>query len=1091
MLIRIDGAIDGIKEYLETGRKDGRYFSRSQLDERVILYGDLELTNKIIQSISFDDGIEKERYSRYVLSFKEDYIPKETLSDIVDEFKTYFYNAYDDSEYNLYAEAHLPKIKSYQTLDDEIVLRKPHIHLILPRINLLNNSYLSPYMPVKYIDAFQEHINAKYGLSSPKDNIRYNVLETSEFINRYKGDGFVGKGKETRKNIFDDIMKNNISSIIELKAYLETSDYKVKYRNEGKPNQYLNILHNNESINLRDNVFKDDFLKLSLNDKISFTSTVNKFEYTEIDSPSKTPNKVQQAFNEWIEFKSYEGKYLSKLSKYKRSIYRNTKKEDKAKLLQLYHNSYINKLSVNTNNHMRGDDHDNRRIISDNFKSTGEALRSNEEAIRGNAGNAAIIITEKHRRRLRERYRNNIGKSRGDQRGYGEYYQSSATNLREDTKRTVIDEVLSSYEDNLKLNNFINNKTSFKEFNDIRADILLNLLSKSHGIIIDMYNVTVSRDGAERVRCGTRNLSNIDFLTKELNFSFKESINILQAVLNFQKEIDLLKLSSDEISSDKTFLKNEYKQWLSERKIKNKLIFQSLTQDYKEKLNKLYAEKKHAVLLVRNNKILSFSKKNQQLELLKAAYSTKIFNLKSKHKDSVEKFRQNSNLEMQNSYRNFLFELSNNGNLDAVKELRRLRIEFKDAKDANSAFYNDSCEDYFLNVEHRVNLWGQIIYSAGNKDILIDSGKKLDLLSAESDRSIELFLELAKGKFGDNFHLHGTDEFKRKCVDYAISHNLNYSFLDEYSANYYASRINAIRSSTKDYTDNLSMLDLTKHYIMKDITTEQLVLARKIQNQKVFTLVDPLTNNNIKVYAKNFQFLRDIEIGGRVQVYTKNSDFMIKHTSDYSFRKSISPGVIKEVASEFENNARLKHGVDVLQDIYHGNFIKIGKSFKSSWVMIRTLDGEFKKLYNNELANIMTMQAPNKGDIVSIAVTDKVEEKFSKLSNDIEITKNKLSNSSGILLEAGVKNIRGKGVFFIKYNTESGIKHKYGLNIKQQIDRLDIVPGDIIEVKSVDKLVEATKYKVKFEYKCIQPEIDLRLENYVQLNAGNKSLKPN
>jgi hypothetical protein len=49
MLIRISGAHDGIAEYLITGRKSGRQAKRDQLDERVVLAGDLELTVKIIE----------------------------------------------------------------------------------------------------------------------------------------------------------------------------------------------------------------------------------------------------------------------------------------------------------------------------------------------------------------------------------------------------------------------------------------------------------------------------------------------------------------------------------------------------------------------------------------------------------------------------------------------------------------------------------------------------------------------------------------------------------------------------------------------------------------------------------------------------------------------------------------------------------------------------------------------------------------------------------------------------------------------------------------------------------------------------------
>ncbi|WP_434116197.1 hypothetical protein [Paraburkholderia caffeinilytica] len=42
MLIRISGHYDGIKEYLEKGQKQNREFSRDEMDERVILAGELD-----------------------------------------------------------------------------------------------------------------------------------------------------------------------------------------------------------------------------------------------------------------------------------------------------------------------------------------------------------------------------------------------------------------------------------------------------------------------------------------------------------------------------------------------------------------------------------------------------------------------------------------------------------------------------------------------------------------------------------------------------------------------------------------------------------------------------------------------------------------------------------------------------------------------------------------------------------------------------------------------------------------------------------------------------------------------------------------
>ena len=109
MLIRISGGESGIKDYLEDGQKQGRDYSREELDERVILDGDLKLTDAIINKMD-NDG---DKYLHITLAFKEDEIPSETLKAITQDFKAFTFTAFKDDEYSFYAEAHLPRIKSY------------------------------------------------------------------------------------------------------------------------------------------------------------------------------------------------------------------------------------------------------------------------------------------------------------------------------------------------------------------------------------------------------------------------------------------------------------------------------------------------------------------------------------------------------------------------------------------------------------------------------------------------------------------------------------------------------------------------------------------------------------------------------------------------------------------------------------------------------------------------------------------------------------------------------------------------------------------------------------------------------------------
>lgn len=71
-------------------------------------------------------------------------MPVETLEQVVKEYKSMFLAAYKDDEVNFYAEAHLPKIKSItdRTTGEEKE-RKPHVHIVIPKQNLLTGGALN------------------------------------------------------------------------------------------------------------------------------------------------------------------------------------------------------------------------------------------------------------------------------------------------------------------------------------------------------------------------------------------------------------------------------------------------------------------------------------------------------------------------------------------------------------------------------------------------------------------------------------------------------------------------------------------------------------------------------------------------------------------------------------------------------------------------------------------------------------------------------------------------------------------------------------------------------------------------------------
>ena len=294
MLIRISGGIEGIKEYLENGQKQGRALSRDELDERVILAGDLEATNAIIQRMD-NSG---DKYLHITIAFKEDDISRETLQAIAREFEDFAFSAYDQDEYSFYAEAHLPKIKSYANeKTGEFVERKPHMHMVVPKTNLLSEQHLNPFGVVeqneKFIDAFQEHINNKFGLASPKENRRVEFTGESEMISRYKGDVFEGQNRDIKGEILEAVMARKIERYDDFKAML--SEFGVtRTRNEGKATEYQNVkaADAKKGVNLKEYVFSREFVEMPEAEKRRRLTADVQHKYESAGALRKTPQEL-------------------------------------------------------------------------------------------------------------------------------------------------------------------------------------------------------------------------------------------------------------------------------------------------------------------------------------------------------------------------------------------------------------------------------------------------------------------------------------------------------------------------------------------------------------------------------------------------------------------------------------------------------------------------------------------------------------------------------------------------------------------------------------------------------------------------------
>lgn len=313
MLIRVRGYHDGIQEYLEKGQKQDREFERDEMDERVILAGDLALTNEIIQSMD----TEAERYINVTLSFKEDELSRELLAEIVREFEAFTFAAYRSDEYNFYAEAHVPRLKSYANRrSGELVERKVHVHVVIPEVNLLTGRRLEPFGKVdlnhRFLEAFQEHINSKYGLASPKDNRRVQFTDASEMISRYKGDVFDAMNRELKAAILEEVISRNVTRYDDFRTLL-TEFGQTRTRNAGRESEYENVRPAGaaKGVNLKDFVFSREFIELDADGKRAALENNVHSQYIEPGVPRSTPPAYLEALAEWNDTHAREIKYLN------------------------------------------------------------------------------------------------------------------------------------------------------------------------------------------------------------------------------------------------------------------------------------------------------------------------------------------------------------------------------------------------------------------------------------------------------------------------------------------------------------------------------------------------------------------------------------------------------------------------------------------------------------------------------------------------------------------------------------------------------------------------------------------------------------
>ena len=328
MIVRIKSGKEGIVDYLKTGKMKGRQQIREELDRRVNLEGDLDTTEHIIDKINKEKDW-TENYHHITLSFSEEIYQKfginpsdadspemnvNILKKITAEAKRFYTAGFKPDEVNFYAEAHLPRLKTYKDeLTGEIIKRYPHIHIVIPLVHLPSGNKLKrnewdskgvgEREMLEANDAFQELMNIKYELTSPKINRRL-FNNRDEIIGRYKGAKKLTEDKSKRLPEEDQFIQGYKQKIvdrqlhrIELKTKVNNTLARLINENKIKSSVEL-IRHMKKLIANEDYLDHIEYRGMLYRDKIKIYTIIKQIE---LDLPLNATLAMQRFYHGYLD----------------------------------------------------------------------------------------------------------------------------------------------------------------------------------------------------------------------------------------------------------------------------------------------------------------------------------------------------------------------------------------------------------------------------------------------------------------------------------------------------------------------------------------------------------------------------------------------------------------------------------------------------------------------------------------------------------------------------------------------------------------------------------------------------------------------
>ncbi len=794
MIVRFGGGNSGIAEYLEKGSKYGRHYSRDELDNRIIIDGDLEITDKIINDIT-DKG--QERYIHITLSFNEPDITVEKMQAAYEDYKSQFLTAYKDDEINTYAEIHWPKTQ--QLLDkstNEMYDRFPHIHMVIPKQNLLTGGYTNPRglydRNMNMWEALQEDVNNRHGLKSPAHSPRISLENYKTVLDRHKIKEFNPKYKaaEVKRELFDTIEKQGVKNWQDFKD-LVSSHGEVKIRNEGKATEYyaVKLPNNPKFTNLNNPIFSKEYI-----------------EKREIPHQPLTQYQIDNRLKQW-EVVSKEIKYIDDASAAAKRAYKALDDEQKVSFLKKHETHFY-------------EEYDEKELSESKHKSS--ALRSGYSkfdrgretdrrslhdlptldvvhggAARGNLTRAELLLPTDEIRNLQ------LAETDSDVGLQRPIHTSTRVIGDKEQIKSLSSQIIFDIEESAAIDK-ADDLQLFKEIRtNLNPELVIAYAQANYLINPEEHTFFHVKDGSARIAFGKYNYNVSDFFTKGLGLEWKETEVILKALyeaqnkglkvepvsnntlkeclIGFEERIYSVKLEqfkrvSNSIDKDESLSTKQINtRYFTENRRISKLEF--TTRQERENLKSINAFEK--LVAEENLKAIMFGNR-QDANAIKYPFSDHFEKYLTQQKvidmslinDLKEKYAKpkETENELENSIGGKGFDFVLNGKEAA----RRAKLTADLARQGQpNTRYGYSFKE--LTPDQQKD---SVVFSHGGKKLFETKANRTKVLGALDFDKTATALVYSMQRYGNPLDIKGTEKFREQIIEVAARNELKVEFTD-------------------------------------------------------------------------------------------------------------------------------------------------------------------------------------------------------------------------------------------------------------------------------------------------------------------------